>query len=55
MGNIEIYKHAKYQLEIPCNMGCAKITKSDICSSEQRKLLKRQNLLDFVIFMESQI
>jgi hypothetical protein len=30
MENIEIYKHAKFQLEISYNVVCAKITKSDI-------------------------
>jgi hypothetical protein len=47
--NVEIYKLAKFQLEIP------KITKSDIRSSEQCKLSKRQNLSDFVIFVEPRI
>jgi hypothetical protein len=52
MDNVEIYKRAKFQLKIPRNMGCAKITKSDMCSSEQCKLSKPPNLSDFVIFME---
>jgi hypothetical protein len=34
MDNVEIYKHVKFQLEIPYNIGCAKIIKSDIRSSE---------------------
>jgi hypothetical protein len=55
MGNDEIYKRAKFQLKIPYNIGCAKITKPDICSSEQCKLSKRQNLSDFIIFMELRI
>jgi hypothetical protein len=38
MYNVEIYK--RVQLEILYNVGCAKITKSDICSSEQCKLSK---------------
>jgi hypothetical protein len=49
MDNVEIYKLAKFQLEIP------KITESDIRSSEQCKLSKRQNLSDFVIFVEPRI
>jgi hypothetical protein len=36
--NVEIYKCAKFQLEISYNIGYAKITKSDIRSSEQCKL-----------------
>jgi hypothetical protein len=54
MDNIEIYKCAKFQLELPYNIGCAKITKSDI-RNEQCKLSKRQNLPDFVIFVEPRI
>jgi hypothetical protein len=38
MYNVEIYKLAKFQLKIRFNVGCAKITKSDICNSEQCKL-----------------
>jgi hypothetical protein len=30
MYNVEIYKRVKFQLKILYNMGCAKITKSDI-------------------------
>jgi hypothetical protein len=30
MNNVEIYKLAKFQLGIPYNVGCAKITKSHI-------------------------
>jgi hypothetical protein len=48
--NVEIYKHAKFQLKIRYNMGYAGITKSDM-----RKLLQPQNLSDFVNFMESRI
>jgi hypothetical protein len=55
MDNVEIYKHAKFQLEIPYNIGCAKITKYDIRNSEQYKISKRQNLSDFVIFVEPRI
>jgi hypothetical protein len=55
MDNVEIYKCAKFQLEIPYSVGCAKITKSEICSSEQCKLSKPQNRSDFVIFMEPRI
>jgi hypothetical protein len=55
MENVEIYKRAKFQLEIPYNVGCAKVTKSDICYSEQCILSKPQNLSDFVIFMEPRI
>jgi hypothetical protein len=55
MGNDGIYKRAKFQLKIPYNIGCAKITKPDICSSEQCKVSKRQNLSDFVIFIELRI
>jgi hypothetical protein len=38
MDNIETCKRAKFQFEIPYNIDCAKITKSDVCSSEQYKL-----------------
>jgi hypothetical protein len=55
MENVEIYKYAKFQLKIHYNIGCAKITKSDIRSSEQCKLSKRQNLSDFAIFVEPRI
>jgi hypothetical protein len=55
MDNVEIYKHAKFQLEIPYNIGCAKIIKSDIRISEQCKLSKRQNLSYFVIFVKPRI
>jgi hypothetical protein len=34
MENVKIYKHAKFELEIPYNIDCARITKSDIPSSE---------------------
>jgi hypothetical protein len=47
MYNAEIYKHV--QLEIPYNVGCAKITKSDIVVNS----VNFQN--DFVIFMDPQI
>jgi hypothetical protein len=50
MDNVEFNKSAKFQLEIPYNRGCAKITKFDIYSSE--KLSKAKNLLDFIIFIE---
>jgi hypothetical protein len=52
MDNIEIYKHAKFQLEIPYNIGYAKTTKSDIRGSERCKLSECQNLSDFIIFVE---
>jgi hypothetical protein len=55
MENVKIYKHAKCELKIPYNIGCVKITKSDIHSSEQCKLTKRQNLSDFVIIAGPQI
>jgi hypothetical protein len=51
MDNVKICKRAKFQLEIPYNIGYAKITKSDIRSSEQYKLSKRQNLSYFGIFV----
>jgi hypothetical protein len=51
MDHVEICKHENFQLEIPYNICCAKITKSDIRNSEQCKLLKRQNLSDFVVFV----
>jgi hypothetical protein len=41
LDNVEIYKRVKFQLKIPYNIGCSKITKSDIRSSEQCKLSKR--------------
>jgi hypothetical protein len=44
MENIEFYKYKEFQFEIPYNGGCAKITKSDIYSSEHYKLSKPQNL-----------
>jgi hypothetical protein len=50
--NVEIYKHAKFQLKIRYDVGCAKITKSDICNSEQCKVLQLQNLSDFINFVE---
>jgi hypothetical protein len=55
MHNAEIYKHAKFQLEIRYNVGCVKITKSDICDSEHCKLLHPQDLLDFVNFVVPRI
>jgi hypothetical protein len=55
MDNVEIYKLENFQLKISYNVGCKKITKPDICSTEQCKLSKRQNLPYFVIFMESPI
>jgi hypothetical protein len=55
MDNVEIYKPANFQLKIHYNVSCAKITKSDICNSEQCKLLQPQNLSDFVNFVEPRI
>jgi hypothetical protein len=55
MDNVEIYKRAKFQLQIGCNVGCVKIIKSDICTSEQCKLLQPQNLSNFVNFVEPRI
>jgi hypothetical protein len=52
MDNVEIYEHVKFQLKIRYNVGCAKVTKSDICNSERCKLLQPQNLSDFVNFVE---
>jgi hypothetical protein len=53
MENGEIYKYAKFQLDIPYNIVCEKITKFDIrVVNEQCKLSKRQNLSDFVVFLE---
>jgi hypothetical protein len=51
MDNVKISKRAKFQLEIPNDIGYANITKSDIRSSEQCKLSKRQNLSYFGIFV----
>jgi hypothetical protein len=55
MENVEIYKRAKFQIEISYNMVYAKINKSNICSSEQCKHIKSKSLSDFVIFMEAWI
>jgi hypothetical protein len=41
----------KIQLRIPYILGCANITKFDIYNSEQCKIWKPCNLLDFVIFL----
>jgi hypothetical protein len=53
MDNIEFYKHAKIQLKYLMMGTVQKITKSDIHSSEQRKLSKPQNLSDFLSFLWS--
>jgi hypothetical protein len=37
MGNVEVYKCVKFQLELPYNIGCAKITKPDLRSSNSVK------------------
>jgi hypothetical protein len=55
MDNVEIYKHGTFQLKISYNMGYEKITKPDICNSQQYIISKPQNLIDFIIFMESRI
>jgi hypothetical protein len=47
MDNVEIYKRAKFQLKIPYNIGCAKITKPDIRSSVRMEFwLPSSNELD---------
>jgi hypothetical protein len=55
MDNIEIYKHAKFQLEIRYNMGYAKITKFDIYNSEHCKLYNLKIYQILSIFMKPQI
>jgi hypothetical protein len=54
MDNIETYKRAKFQLKISYNIDCAKITKSDVCSSEQCKLsnIKICEILSFLWSLE---
>jgi hypothetical protein len=54
MDNVEIYKFAKFQLEIRY-MGCVKITKFDMCNGEQCKLLQPQILSVFISFVQPRI
>jgi hypothetical protein len=49
--NHVFYQRAKLQLKIPYIRGCAKMTNSDIYSSEQYKHSKSQNQSDFIIFI----